>query len=141
MVGRRNHNIENLKSKQLKVDLIWSGLSIAVGLIYYLGVTKYIGLFERHSHFNMEISNPINQFMSFIGNEGGLNYLFNVRFLCSPYIAWLIPGIAQIGLPLIPYFGLLIFSVSAMLYMVFAQTIIAWRVMIVLCLQRMKVWA
>ena len=91
-----------LKSKQLKVDLIWSGLSIAVGLIYYLGVTKYIGLFERHSHFNMEISNPINQFMSFIGNEGGLNYLFNVRFLCSPYIAWLIPGIAQIVLPLIP---------------------------------------
>lgn len=134
---KQNGFIKTLQSKIARQDLVWSVSGIVVALLYYFAVNRYIGTFEVHNHFNVEMKTPLGQLGSFFAsnNQQGLEYLFSIRLLCPPYVSWLIPGIGQIELMLMPYLGLFILVLGMILFLIAKWYIIAWRALLIFIVQ------
>ncbi|MFN8770257.1 MAG: hypothetical protein ACK5Z5_05435 [Neisseriaceae bacterium] len=140
---KQNTFIKTLKTKSIIYDLMWGIGSVIVALTYYFIVIRYIGTFEVHNHFNVAIKNPIEQLESFFGSDDpmSLDYLFSVRLLCPPYIAWLIPGVISIQMMLMPYLGLFILLFGAFLFLICYRYIIAWRAIVIFVVQLLMIAA
>lgn len=125
---------QTIKSKTFITDVIWCSASTIVAMAYYFVALHYLKQFEVHSHFNVSMNDPLTSLSSFFSADG-LAYLFGMRFLCPPYINWLIPNVMELQFMILPYLGLVIFGGAMLLYLIFKQSIIAWRVIIVLIVQ------
>ena len=130
-----------IKSRVAIKDIIWGVASIVVALLYYVFALKYIGRFEVHNHFNVDMQNPITQLISFFSSNDpmSLEYLFSVRLLCPPYIVWLVPGLFNLQVMLMPYLGLTLFILGMFFYLIAKWEVIAWRAIIVFVVQLLAI--
>ena len=134
---KRDGFIAYLKSKDILKDMAWGLASLAVALVYYFLILRYIKQFEVHAHYNVGFKNPIGQLKSFFAatDQMGLQYLFSVRLLCPPYISWVIPGFAAIQFMIMPNLGPLILIVAIILFLMAKSTVVAWRALLIFLLQ------